>query len=81
MEASANSGLGMGTEKDPYKLRFRHLNGDIGPLEFDETSTVGSMKGAVFDRWPENGTLAELVRSCRQTVNNTYAPCIPHAHN
>jgi Ubiquitin-2 like Rad60 SUMO-like len=46
-----------------YQLRFRHLNGDIGPLAFEESATVADMKSATWDHWPENGPLASMVRS------------------
>lgn len=51
-----------GMEK-PYQLRFRHLDGDVGPLAFEEPATVAAMKVAVFEAWPSAGPLAIKVRA------------------
>ena len=45
----------------PYQLRFRHLDGDVGPLAFEEAATVAAMKSAIFDAWPSAGPLAAKV--------------------
>lgn len=38
-------------------MRFRHLDGDVGPLMFSESASVGEMKTAIMRNWPEEGVL------------------------
>lgn len=51
---------GEGMDK-PYKLRFRHLSGDVGPLTFQENSTVLAMKNQIWEDWPTEEPLSSLV--------------------
>jgi hypothetical protein len=46
-----------------YQLRFRHLDGDVGPLALEEASSVAAMKAAIFQHWPTEGPLAAKVCS------------------
>ena len=52
----------MSAPEKPYQLRFRHLNGDIGPLPFQDSTSVSNMKTAIFENWPSSGALAAMVR-------------------
>ena len=45
----------------PYKLRFRHLEGDLGPFQFQENTTVLAMKNQIWDEWPSEGPLCDKV--------------------
>lgn len=47
---------------DEYKIRYRHLDGDVGPLSFGEQSTVSEMKAAILESWPTEGAIADKVR-------------------
>lgn len=47
---------------DEYKIRYRHLDGDVGPLSFGEKSTVSEMKAAILESWPTEGAIADKVR-------------------
>jgi hypothetical protein len=40
---------------DVTVLRFRHTLGDIGPLEFDNSTGVQSVKETLFSQWPTGG--------------------------
>lgn len=48
-----------------YKLRFRHLDGDVGPLQFQEATSVQGMKRMIWEEWPTEGEIANKVRSWR----------------
>jgi hypothetical protein len=45
-----------------FKLRFRHLDGDVGPLPFQESASVLAMKNKIWEEWPEEGALCDKVR-------------------
>lgn len=52
----------MAADKDkPFKLRFRHLDGDLGPFPFQENTSVSAMKNQIWDEWPGEGNLADKV--------------------
>jgi len=39
---------------DLVELKFRLFDGtDIGPNKYDPSTTVGSLKEIILDRWPE----------------------------
>lgn len=59
---SAGAMAGESMEKS-YKLRFRHLSGDVGPLTFQENSTVLAMKSQIWDEWPTEEPLSSQVIS------------------
>jgi hypothetical protein len=40
------------SEAAEYTIRFRHTLGDIGPFQFESTSSVQSVKEELFSRWP-----------------------------
>ena len=60
----------MSAPDKPYQLRFRHLNGDIGPLPFQDSTSVSNMKTAIFENWPSSGALAAMVRLALLVTNN-----------
>lgn len=47
-----------------YKLRFRHLSGDVGPFTFQESGTVLAMKTQIWEDWPTEEPLSSQVRCC-----------------
>lgn len=50
----------MAADKDKaFKMRFRHLDGDLGPFPFQESSSVLSMKSQIWEEWPNEGNLAD----------------------
>jgi len=44
---------------EQISLRFRHTQGDIGPLTVPLTSTVQALKERLFNTWPKDGPLSE----------------------
>jgi Ubiquitin-2 like Rad60 SUMO-like len=60
-----------------YKLRFRHLDGDVGPLQFQEATTVLGMKNSIYEEWPTEGELSTKVRApdpCFSSYHGSAAP-------
>ena len=53
-----------------YQFRFRHLDGDIGPLPFQPASSVADMKTSCLDSWPAEGGLKEKVCIRRNAKKN-----------
>jgi hypothetical protein len=47
------------SEAAEYTIRFRHTLGDIGPFQFESTSSVQSVKEELFSRWPAEGPLSK----------------------
>lgn len=44
---------------EELSIRFRHTQGDIGPLSVPATSTVQAVKERLFSSWPKDGPLCE----------------------
>lgn len=44
---------------EQLSVRFRHTQGDIGPLSVPVTSTVQALKDSLFGSWPKDGPLSE----------------------
>lgn len=61
---SAGAMAGESMDKS-YKLRFRHLSGDVGPLTFQENSTVLAMKSQIWEEWPTEEPLSSQVSFAR----------------
>ena len=40
-------------ESEQLTLRFRHHDGDIGPLTFPDSATIGEVKDKVISEWPK----------------------------
>jgi len=45
-----------------YQMRFRHLDGDVGPFPFQQASSVADMKTRCWESWPTEGAIKDQVR-------------------
>ncbi|KAL6772123.1 FAP287 [Auxenochlorella protothecoides x Auxenochlorella symbiontica] len=41
-----------------YDLRFRHINGDIGPIQFPLAASVSDVKLKLWQDWPTDGPVS-----------------------
>lgn len=42
-----------------HSIRFRHTLGDIGPFQFEPSSSIQTVKDSLFTRWPTDGPLSK----------------------